>query len=587
MSQLAQADLSFDPAALRERYRVERAKRLRVEGSAQYRRVTEDLSHFVEDPYTPRTEREAVTDYVEVAVIGGGFAGLLLGARLRQAGVEDLRIIERGGDFGGTWYWNRYPGAGCDTESYIYLPLLEEVGYLPTEKYVKGPEIFQHCQRVANHFDLYTNALLQTAVTDLRWDDAESLWVISTNRGDRFRAKYVTMTVGGMISPKLPGVPGIENFQGHSFHTTRWDYDYTGGDSFGNLTGLADKRVAVIGTGATSIQAIPHLGASAGHLFVFQRTPSAVNERNNAPTDPEWAKTLTPGWQRERMENFSAYIAGEDVETDLVNDGWTSIFRLRSLEGGVLDETADFIKMEEIRARVDAIIADPQVAEALKPYYRALCKRPCFHDEYLDTFNRPNVTLVDTDGKGVDHVTEHGIVANGVEYEIDSIIFASGFEMGVPLAQRVGYDVYGRSGQALSDKWKAGISTLFGMQTRNFPNFFIVALNQVGMSSNQTHTLDVQSRHISFLISQARSRDAVEVDVTEEAENNWVQTVFDASRANIDFLESCTPGYYNNEGQCKLPAVRRNGSYSPGIVAFDRKLGEWRAEGSLAGLVFR
>lgn len=587
MTDLMTSEVEVDLDEVRALYRREREKRIHPEGSAQYRPMVDELAHFVDDPYTERIERDPVHDVVEVAVLGGGFGGLLLGARLRQQGVNSIRIVEQGGDFGGTWYWNRYPGAACDTEAYIYLPLLEETGYIPTEKYVKGPEIFEHSRRIARHFDLYRDALLQTRVTDVRWDESEGMWTVSTDRGDAFKAKYVCMTTGAMSKPKLPGVPGIETFKGHAFHTTRWDYDYTGGDSTGGMTGLADKRVAVVGTGSTGIQAIPHVAASAGHTYVVQRTPSSVNVRANRPTDPEWVKTLKPGWQRERMTNFSTYVAGGDAETDLVNDGWTAIYRLRAVSGGVLDERLDYLKMEEIRARVDAIVKDPTTAGNLKPYYRALCKRPCFHDEYLDAFNRPNVTLLDTQGKGMERVTENGIVVDGVEYPVDCIIFASGFQIGGPVARRLGYDVTGPNGLVLSEKWAKGISTLYGMQTRGFPNFFVVAMAQVGISSNQAHVLDVQSRHISQVIAEARRRNADIVDVTQEAEDAWVQTVIDASRADIEFLESCTPGYYNNEGSPILGVFQRNGAYSPGIVAFDNLLTEWHESGIFSGLEFK
>ncbi len=579
---------AVDLVAVREKYRQEREKRLHQDGSRQYRRISGDLAHYKIDPYTPVVERDAVVDEeVEVVVIGGGFGGLLLGARLREVGVTNLRMIEQGGDFGGTWYWNRYPGAGCDTEAYIYLPLLEETGYIPTEKYVKAPEILEHSRRIARHYDLYRDALLSTAVNGLTWDEADRRWIVTTDRGDRLRAQHVCMTTGPMSRPKLPGVPGIEEFQGHSFHTTRWDYEYTGGDSRGNLTGLADKRVAVIGTGATGIQCIPHLGASAQHLYVVQRTPSAVNVRANRPTDPAWAEALQPGWQRERMENFSTFVAGGDAETDLVADGWTAIYRLRSLtKDGVLDEVEDYKKMEEIRGRVDSVVLDPATAEALKPYYRALCKRPCFHDEYLDTFNRPNVTLLDTMGRGVERITAHGVVVDGVEHDVDCLIFASGFQIGGSIQSRLGYEVRGVGGVSLGEHWREGTSTFFGMQTSGFPNLFIVATSQVGVSSNQTHVLDVQSRHIGFLVDQARSRGAITVEAQPEAEEWWVREVIAGSRANIAFLESCTPGYYNNEGQPNLAAYQRNAPYSPGIVAFDKKLQEWRARGDLWGLTF-
>ncbi|MBK7330174.1 MAG: NAD(P)/FAD-dependent oxidoreductase [Dehalococcoidia bacterium] len=602
----APAELGFDPDALREKYRQERDKRLRADGNAQYLEIAGEYAHYIEDPYVQPDVREPVTTEVEVAVVGGGHGGLQIGARLRMAGVQSIRLIEKGGDFGGTWYWNRYPGAACDTEAYIYMPLLEETGDVPTEKYAKAREIRAHCQRIAQHFDLYRDVLFQTQITEVRWQEDAQKWLVATDRGDRFLARFIAMANGPLNRPKLPGVPGIESFKGHSFHTSRWDYDYTGGDSYGNLTGLADKRVAIIGTGATAIQAIPHLGASAKALFVFQRTPSSVDIRANRATDPEWAKSLQPGWQRHRMENFSTVLVGGQVEEDLVSDGWTEIITklLRgrvsgnatdgfggggapdALELGKVMEMADFEKMNQIRARADATVHDKTTAEALKPYYRQFCKRPCFHDEYLPTFNRPNVTLVNTDGKGIDRITEKGVVANGQEYEVDCIIYASGFEVGTPLERRAGYEVYGKGGLTLSDKWKDGVATLHGMQTRGFPNCFIVGLAQVGGSANITHVLDVQSRHIAYVIESALERGAETVDVVQEAEDAWVDTIIRASMANITFLENCTPGYYNNEGQPNGELIRQNGAYAPGIMAFSKLLDAWKAEGSLSGLEF-
>jgi cyclohexanone monooxygenase len=591
-------ELPFDPNALREKYRSERDKRLRAEGNAQYVEVTGDFARFLDDPYARPLAREPLHDEVEVAIIGGGFAGLLSGARLRAAGVDSLRIIEKGGDFGGTWYWNRYPGAACDTESYIYLPLLEEVGYIPTEKYAKGQEIFAHSRRIAEHYDLYRDACLQTQVTELRWDDGKALWTISTDRGDRFRACFVCMANGPLNRPKLPGIPGVESFKGHSFHTSRWDYEYTGGDNYGDLTGLQDKRVGIIGTGATAVQCVPHLGASAKQLYVFQRTPSSIDIRANRPTDPEWVQSLEPGWQKKRMENFSLLTGGGFAKEDLVMDGWTEIIGklLRGMRERRADadphaaaatiELADFEKMEQIRARAEAIVEDPNTAEALKPYYRQFCKRPCFHDEYLQTFNRPNVELVDTQGRGVERITERGVVANGCEYELDCLIFATGFEVGTEFARRAGYQVYGREGLALSDKWRDGVSTLYGMQSRGFPNCFIIGLSQVGTSANIPHVLDVQSRHVSYIIQHAREHEVSTLDVATEAEDQWVDTVIKASVASVGFLEACTPGYYNNEGQPNGELIRRNGSYAPGIMAFAKVLDDWRAEGNLAGLEF-
>jgi cyclohexanone monooxygenase len=596
LAESAAPELTFDPDALREKYRAERDKRLRPDGNNQYVEVAGTFAHYLDDPYAELREREPLSDEVEVAVIGGGFAGLLIGARLREAGVESIRMIEKGSDFGGTWYWNRYPGAACDTESYIYLPLLEEVGYMPSEKYAKGPEIFEHSKRIAEHYGLYRDACLQTAVTELRWDEDGAVWNISTDRGDRFRARFVCMANGPLNRPKLPGIPGIESFKGHTFHTSRWDYEYTGGDSYGNLSGLADKRVAIIGTGATAVQAVPHVGAAAKQLFVFQRTPSSIDVRANRPTDPDWAASLEPGWQQRRVENFSTITSGGITDEDLVMDGWTEIIGkflvMMRRQGASADpaavaetlELADFEKMEQIRARVDSIVQDPATAEALKPYYRQFCKRPCFHDEYLQTYNRPNVRLVDTQGRGVEAITEKGVVANGEEYEVDCIIFATGFEVGTDWARRAGYQVYGRGGTALTEKWGDGVSTLFGMQSRGFPNCFIIGLSQVGTSANIPHVLDEQSKHVGYIIQQAREREVRVMDVSAEAEDDWVQIIIDASAANIGFLESCTPGYYNNEGQPNGELIRRNGAYAPGIMAFARKIAEWREAGTLEGL---
>src|SRR5579871_5687253 len=438
-----QDELGFDPERLKAKYRAERDKRLRDDGNEQYREIKGDFAHYLEDPYVePGFTREPLFDETEVVVIGGGFGGLLAGARLREAGIQDIRMIEKGGDFGGTWYWNRYPGAACDIESYIYLPLLEEVGYMPVEKYSRAPEILKHSRAIAEKFDLYRNACFQTEVTEMRWDEKISRWIVKTNRGDAMKARFVVMANGPLHRPKLPGIPGVETFKGHSFHTSRWDYHYTGGTSEGGLTGLAGKRVGIIGTGATAVQCVPHVAAWAKELFVFQRTPSSIDVRNNRPTDPEWSKRLEPGWQQKRMDNFNALVSGVPQSEDLVNDGWTDIIgnllvlmRKQNEAGDTVDlastlQLADFKKMESIRARVDAVVRDARKAEALKPYYNQFCKRPCFHDEYLEAFNRPNVHLIDTDGKGVERITERGVVANSKEYEIDCLIYATGFEVG-------------------------------------------------------------------------------------------------------------------------------------------------------------
>src|SRR5215472_1416268 len=379
--EMTTSDGKFDPELLRAKYRAERDKRIRADGNEQYREVKGAFASFADDPYVvPGFMRAPLTDEVAVVVIGGGFGGLLAGARLREAGVDDLRMIEKGGHFGGTWYWNRYPGAMCDVESYIYLPLLEELGSVPTEKYARAPEILAHSQAIARKYDLYRGAIFQTEVTELRWDGDLARWLVVTNRGDRMKARFVVMANGPLNRPKLPGIPGIESFRGHAFHTSRWDYAYTGGDSTGNLTGLRGKRVGIIGTGATAVQCVPHLGEAAAHLYVFQRTPSSIDVRANRPTDPAWAGTLASGWQQNRMDNFNILVSGGFQAEDLVSDGWTDIIRkllvMVQQEPGSISapdgiaktmELADFHKMEQIRGRVEAIVKDPATAAALKP----------------------------------------------------------------------------------------------------------------------------------------------------------------------------------------------------------------------------
>ncbi|WP_293676667.1 NAD(P)/FAD-dependent oxidoreductase [uncultured Phenylobacterium sp.] len=588
-------DLGFDPNALREKYRAERDRRLRPDGSAQYVDISK-FAHYLDDPYVERVERARITDDVEVVVVGGGFGGQLAAARLREAGIEDIRIIEKGGDFGGTWYWNRYPGAQCDIESYIYLPLLEEVGYLPVEKYSRAPEILRHSRAIGEKFDLYKGALFQTEVTAMRWDEDRSRWTVETNRGDALKARFVVMANGPLHRPKLPGIPGVETFKGHSFHTSRWDYDYTGGDSNGGLTKLKDKRVGIIGTGATAVQCVPHLGEWAKELYVFQRTPSSIDVRANRPTDPEWARSLTPGWQQERMDNFNALVSGGFADKDLVQDGWTDIIgnimllARKKMEAGEVVENpaelmqlADFKKMEQVRARVDEVVKDPSKAEALKPWYNQFCKRPCFHDEYLDTFNRSNVELVDTQGKGVERIDETGIWANGKHYEIDCLIYATGFEVGTDFTRRSGYELYGRGGQTLTQKWKNGASTLHGMFTRDFPNCFIVSNTQSGFTANFPHMINEQSKHLAYVMKQALDRQVRTLEPTREAEAAWVQTIIDTALMREDFLKECTPGYYNNEGNPEATA-KQNGSYGAGPVAFVKLLEQWREAGTLEGL---
>ena len=621
-------NFDFDPDKLREKYKEERDKRVRADGNEQYKEVKGEFSYFVDDPYIEKKiERNSQKVHTEIAIIGGGFGGMLAAARLREAGFDDFKIIEKGGDFGGTWYWNRYPGASCDIESYIYFPLLEETGFIPKRKYTNAPETLEYCGVIAEKYNLYENSILQTEVTETKWSDDSGFWEISTNKGDKITANFVVHSNGPLNRPKLPAIEGINSYKGHTFHTSRWDYEYTGGSSHGNLENLKDKKVAIIGTGATAVQCIPHLGASAKELFVFQRTPSSIDVRANKDTDDSWFTSMKPGWHDKRRANFEGFLAGEFSGEDLVNDGWTEIFRTilsafrssgpsklrmtfwvlmapfnnnfykKGLKAFMADkfmnfvgkenisnkvEMVDFAKMEQIRARAEEIVKDPKVAESLKPYYRQFCKRPCFHDEYLDTYNRENVTLVDTQGKGLDKITEKGILFDGKEYEVDCIIFATGFEVGTDYTRRSGYEIFGREGLSIMKKWKDGLSTLHGMHSRGFPNSFFFGPQQAGFTANYTHSLDEQSIHLAYILKTMREKNMTLVEASKEGEENWVKTVIDNSRDMLSFQESCTPGYYNNEG--KPMQAPQNNPYGGGALNFFNLMKKWREKGDLKGL---
>jgi len=411
----------------------------------------------------------------------------------------------------------------------------------------------------------------------------------------------VVTSSGPLNRPKLPGIPGIETFEGHSFHTSRWDYDYTGGSTEGGLTGLADKRVAIIGTGATAIQCVPHLGRHAKRLYVFQRTPSSVDVRGNKPTDPEWVRTLTPGWQKRRMANFNTMFSGLPQDEDLVSDGWTDIFRsvgpgsaVHAAHGGValselgrVIEIADFKKMNQVRARVDATVKDPKTAEGLKPWYRQFCKRPTFNDDYLPTFNRPNVTLVDTLGRGVDRVTESGLVFDNIEYEVDCIIFATGFEVGTAYTRRSGFEIYGRDGRKLTDYWSSGLRTLHGFYSHGFPNCFHLGITQNTFTPNFPHMLDEQARHVADVVKAASEQQAHMVEPTLEAESGWLETIRATAIDNLAFRQACTPGYYNGEGRAGEGQGLFDGLYGPGSDAFFNLMKAWREAGDMRGLEVR
>ncbi|MBA57097.1 MAG: monooxygenase [Pseudomonadales bacterium] len=600
----------IDIPALKKKYELERDRRIRKEGQQQYVQPKAEFAEAYEgDPYTPVKSRAAVSEEIEIAILGGGWSGIMAGVQLRKAGIDGFRVIDHAGDFGGVWYWNRYPGLQCDNDAYCYLPLLEETGFMPTKKFTDGWEIREYAQSIAAQYNLYEGALFHTMVSALRWDESLQRWRISTQQGDEIRARHVILANGLLNIPKLPGIPGINDFKGRLFHTARWDYDYTGGDQKNpEMNKLANKRVAIVGTGATAIQLVPFLGKYAKHFYVLQRTPSCVDTRRNSVTDPEWVKTLKPGWQAERRANFhrganESFLRGEK---DLICDIWTEVNRNLAAEREEQDwpeltleeimaryEEMDFRVMERLRRRVDSIVRDKQTAELLKPYYRYQCKRPTSNDDFYDTFNRPNVELIDvSESQGVERLTENGFVANGKEYEVDCIMFASGYEVTSDLDRRWGFEVFeGRGGFSMYDNWNGSYKTFHGVMTHGFPNLFVIGLNQGGLNSSLTVNFEEQSRHVAYIIQQAKERGATTVEPTRTAQDGYVQHIRDTAVDRTEWIKACTPGYFNNEGK---PDVDENGNekyrfylgeiYGPGWDAFMKLLEDWRQQGDLDGL---
>ena len=593
----------IDIPAMKEKYRQERDKRIRPEGEAQYAAPEDHLTHdtYEHDPFTPVVPRDALDEDIDVAILGGGWTGILAAYHLTRQGVTNFKVIDHAGDYGGTWYWNRYPGIQCDNDAYCYLPLLEEMNWLPSKKFEDGRHIYEYIQSIVDKFGFRDNGVFHTLVKGLTWDEGSKRWHVATDRKDRIRARFVVMAGGTLSTPKFPAVPGIHKFKGHKFHTSRWDYDYTGGE-WGNpvLDKLADKRVAILGTGATSVQAVPYLGQYAKQLYVLQRTPSGVDKRDNPPTDPAWAASLKPGWQAARQENFLR-AANEVLDRDapdLICDFWTEINRNlnadREARGwpdeGMEEfmarrEMMDFQVMERVRRRVDTIVKDKATAEALKPYYRFMCKRPLSNNDYYDTFNLPSVKLIDVAAtQGLEAMTENGFMAGGKEYEIDAMVFASGFEVTSDLKRRWGFDdVVGRGGVSIYDHWADGPKTLHGTMTHNFPNMFFTGYVQGGLNGTTTLQFGKQVQHAAWMVRQALDRSIAAIEPTQEGQDAYVDRFNEIALDLSGILNDCTPSYFTNEGDKEAKWFLFRG-WGYGWDNFQAMLEDWRAKGDFAGM---
>jgi cation diffusion facilitator CzcD-associated flavoprotein CzcO len=539
---------------IKQRFAEERDVRLkfRPEGLSQYTSDLDgDLAKYEVDPYAEEiVEREPIDDFVECLFIGGGFSALLTAARLRERGIESIRIVERGSDVGGTWYWNRYPGAACDVSAYDYLPLLDELGHVPDSFFAKGPEIFAHCQAIARKYDLYDLAVFQTTVTSTHWDEKEKLWRLKTDRGDSLSARFVIVANGTLAKPKLSRIEGMQTYKGHSFHSSRFDYQYCGAD----LSNLKDKVVGIIGTGASAVQIIPRVGKAAKELHVFQRTPSAIDIRDDIPTDPEWAANLQPGWQVERLKRHVL-----NTKTD--PEKRREIAKLPVDEKIRRYENQNIEHQMRIHGRVDSIVKDKATADALKPWYMHRCKRPCYDDEYLPAFNLPSVNLVDTKGQGVTEINARGVVFEGKEYPVDVLIFATGFEVQVT---GIYNDIRGENGLELNDKYAEGMRTVFGVHSAGYPNLFIMGGYQASFQFNVTFMLQTQGFHIAECIKYTRENGNTTIDAKPAIEQWWVDEVI-KFRGTTDRNKECTPGYYNFEGQENR---RQDGNYNGGMYQY-------------------
>ena len=625
-----------DAIQVEKRYGEERAKRLRDEGIDQFVDISlsDKFKQFGEDPWidlavVKDVKTQFPTDRTQMLILGGGFGGLLYAVRMIEAGIrpEDLRIVESGGGFGGTWYFNRYPGLICDIESYCYLPLLEETGYMPKHRFASGEEIRQYANLIAEKYGISDSAAFLTKAEKLTWDETTKEWQVQLTQSREgeppqtlnIRSQFVA-TVNGVLNwPKLPGLPGILDYQGEMFHTSRWDYSITGGSPTDpSLEKLKDKRVAIIGTGATAVQAVPHLARWAKHLYIVQRTPAAVDVRDQKETNPEWFKkevANSAGWQRERLRNFHQHFTtAAQPSVNLVNDGWTRAVTMAAIAGNpdpAAPKTAEDIpaymkklhaidlpRQAAIRARAVEVVKDSAVAKKLQAWYPTWCKRPCFHDEYLPSFNRDNVTLVDTDGKGADSFTADSIVVGDKSYPVDIVIFATGFRSpygGTP-AEKANITITGLNNLSMSTAWEtAGPSTLHGVLDTNFPNLFLAGPWQASTSPNYLFNVDALAKHSAYILSQSLKKadgKPFAVSSSKEAADNWAMEVM-MRAAPMAAIIGCTPSYFNLEGAIdRIPPeaqriLAKSGLWGKGIEDFLGHIEAWRADGRMQGIEVR
>ena len=471
---------------------------------------------------------------VDAVVVGAGFAGLYAHHRLRKLGLT-IQGYEAAADVGGTWWWNRYPGARCDVESmdysYSFSPELEQV-WTWSERYATQPEILRYVNHVADRFDLRRDIQFETRVTAATWDESARRWHVVTDRGDRVTAQFCIMATGCLSAAKQPEVDGIDTFRGPIFHTGRWPHE--GVDFSG-------QRVGVVGTGSSGIQSIPVIADQAAHLTVFQRTPNFTMPAKNAPLDPEAVKARKARAREHRqamresragvvvpVPEDSALGVDDEARAARFEQAWNSgtlYGMVASFNDLLVDRDANETAAEYVRARIREVVEDPEVAQRLSPRNHPFgTKRPCLDTGYYATYNRDDVTLVDVRSTPIVAITPTGIRTTTAEYALDAIVFATGFDaMTGPL---LGPDIRGVAGTTLRDKWAAGPRTYLGIATAGFPNFFIVT--GPGSPSVLVNMLVAIEQHVDWItdcIEYLRARHVASIDATVEAEDAWVDHV--------------------------------------------------------------
>jgi cyclohexanone monooxygenase len=483
----------------------------------------------------------------DAIVVGAGFAGLYALHRLRALGLS-VRVLEQGDGVGGTWYWNRYPGARCDVESvdysYSFSEELEQE-WVWTERYAAQPEILRYLGHVADRFDLRRDIELGTRVLSARYDERHAAWELATEGGARYRARWCVMACGNLSILNRPRFEGLEQFQGDWLHTARWPEEGVRFDG---------RRVAVIGTGSTGIQLIPQIAAEAEHLYVFQRTASFSVPAHNGPLDPERLRTIKSTYRDRRrlareslsgvprshpdvMPKRSALEVSPEERERAYEQGWAA-----GGTGGLLltfndintNRDANRTAAEFVRAKIRAIVADPATALALCPTTHPIgAKRICVDTAYYETYNRDNVTLVDLRADPLERVTRRGIrTRGGAEYDLDVIVFATGFDAitGALLA----VDIRGRDGLALREKWAEGPRAYLGVAIAGFPNLFVVTgPGSPSVLSNMVVSIEQHIEWIADCITHLRERGLETIEARPAAESRWVEHVADVAAATL------------------------------------------------------